>query len=90
MTTLMRQRVKIGLGLLLGLGIGAVCRALGIPSPAPPVMAGALLVFAMTSGYVATDLWLSHGAAQHFDDCGGPDGSVKGKASQSQSQTKPS
>lgn len=78
MTALVRQRVKIGLSLLLGLGIGALCRALGIPSPAPPAMAGALLAFAMTSGYVATDRWLSRGAAQHRNDCGGPDGSVKG------------
>lgn len=77
MSALTRQRVKIGLGLLLGLAIGGLCRAVGIPSPAPPVMAGALLVFAMTLGYVVTDRWLSRGLPQHRSDCGGPDGAVR-------------
>ncbi|AXA93980.1 DUF1427 family protein [Massilia sp. YMA4] len=40
-------------GAALGLAIGAVCRACDIPSPAPPTPIGALLVVAMTSGYVA-------------------------------------
>lgn len=83
MTALARQRVKIGLGLVLGLAIGALCRLFGIPSPAPPVMAGALLVVAMTAGYVATDLWVSRRTAQHRDNCGGPDGSLKGHTPQS-------
>lgn len=71
------QRLKVVLGLLLGLGIGAFCRAMGIPSPAPPLMAGALLVFAMTSGYAVTDWWLGSGGAKHRDNCGGPDGAIK-------------
>ncbi len=74
------RRLKIVLGLMLGLAIGALCRAVGIPSPAPPVLAGALLVFAMTSGYAATDRWLGAGRAKHRENCGGPDGSVKGEA----------
>jgi XapX domain-containing protein len=40
------------IGSLLGLAIGAVCRACDIPSPAPPTPIGALLVVAMTCGYV--------------------------------------
>lgn len=40
------------IGSLLGLAIGAICRACDIPSPAPPTPIGALLVVAMTSGYV--------------------------------------
>jgi len=71
------RRVKVATGLLLGLAIGAFCRYAGIPSPAPPVITGALLVFAMTAGYAATDWWLGPGPVQHRDDCGGPDGSVK-------------
>lgn len=72
-----KQRVKIGLGLLLGLLVGATCRVLGIPSPAPPVLTGALLVVAMTVGYVITDRWCRHEALnRHL--CAGPDGSTKG------------
>jgi XapX domain-containing protein len=53
------ERVKVALGLLLGLGIGGLCRFLAIPSPAPPVLPGALLVVAMTLGYIAADRWLA-------------------------------
>jgi XapX domain-containing protein len=68
------QRVKVALGLLLGLGIGAMCRFLAIPSPAPPVLPGALLVVAMTVGYIAADRWLCRRQALHAHLCGGPDG----------------
>jgi XapX domain-containing protein len=77
MTVVSSQRSKIALGLLLGLAIGAPCSLLGIPSPAPSVLPGALLVFAMTSGHAATDWWLGPDEAQHRDKCGGPDGSIK-------------
>ncbi|TWI64255.1 XapX domain-containing protein [Pseudoduganella lurida] len=40
------------IGAVLGLALGAICRACDIPSPAPPTPIGALLVVAMTSGYV--------------------------------------
>lgn len=43
------------IGLLLGPAIGSGCRGLGIPSQAPPVLVGALLVLAMTAGYQLTD-----------------------------------
>ena len=42
-------------GLLLGLIIGAGCRFFDIPSPAPPRLIGACLLFAMTIGFVAAD-----------------------------------
>jgi XapX domain-containing protein len=71
------QRFKIGLGLLLGLAIGAACRLLDIPSPAPPVLAGAGLVVAMTLGYSLADWWLGGETAQHRENCGGPDGSLR-------------
>jgi len=71
------QRVKVALGLLLGFGIGAFCRWQGIPSPAPPVFAGAMLVVAMTLGYSGTDRWLGLARAKHAHLCGGPDGSIK-------------
>lgn len=75
------DRLKVGLGLLLGLAIGALCRVLGIPSPSPPVLAGALLVVAMTLGYIATDRWLVQREARNKPLCGGPDGSTRGHAS---------
>jgi XapX domain-containing protein len=43
------------LGLLVGLLIGAGCRFFDIPSPAPPRLIGALLLVAMTLGFVAAD-----------------------------------
>ncbi|HWZ46613.1 MAG TPA: DUF1427 family protein [Herbaspirillum sp.] len=39
-------------GAVLGLLIGAVCRWFDLPSPTPPTPIGALLVVAMTLGYV--------------------------------------
>jgi XapX domain-containing protein len=74
MAALALERVKVVLGLLLGLGIGALCRFLAIPSPAPPVLPGALLVVTMTLGYIAADRWLCRRQALHAHLCGGPDG----------------
>jgi len=45
-------------GVVLGLAIGAACRWIDIPLPAPPKLVGALLVVAMTLGFVGTDLLL--------------------------------
>lgn len=78
MTVPSAQRFKIGLGLMLGLAIGAICRVANIPSPAPSVMTGALLVVAMTLGYAGCDRWLCRGQAHQKGNCGGPDGSIKG------------
>jgi XapX domain-containing protein len=66
--------MKIALGLLLGFLIGALCRFADIPVPAPPALVGALLVLAMTVGYVLTDRWATHRTAHHRDLCGGPTG----------------
>ena len=74
------ERIKTGLGLLLGLAIGAGCRYLEVPSPAPPVLQGALLVVAMTLGYIAADRWLCHRAPKNLSLCGGPDGSTQSAA----------
>ncbi|MBV8634945.1 MAG: XapX domain-containing protein [Burkholderiaceae bacterium] len=40
-------------GIVLGLLVGAVCRWFDLPSPTPPTPSGALLVVAMTLGYLA-------------------------------------
>jgi XapX domain-containing protein len=66
--------MKIALGLLLGFLIGALCRFADIPVPAPPALVGALLVLAMTTGYVLMNRWASHRVAHHRELCGGPNG----------------
>ena len=59
--------MKIILGLLLAFGIGALCKLTGIPVPAPPVIVGALLVVAMTSGYLLVDRFASHRASRQSE-----------------------
>jgi XapX domain-containing protein len=49
------------IGLALGLIVGAGCRFFAIPSPAPPHLIGACLLFAMTLGFVAADHLLPPG-----------------------------
>lgn len=65
---------KLLIGLLLGFGIGLGCQLGGLPAPAPPVLVGALLVLAMTSGYVLADRFLARPQALRRGDCGGPSG----------------
>jgi XapX domain-containing protein len=43
------------IGIVLAVGIGAACRWFDLPSPAPPRIVGALLVVAMTLGFLVTD-----------------------------------
>jgi XapX domain-containing protein len=66
--------VKATIGLVLAFALGFSCRAFGIPSPAPPVVVGALLVMAMTTGYVLVDRYAAARPARHKADCGGPSG----------------
>lgn len=47
--------MKTAFGFLLAFGIGAACRWLDLPLPAPPRMVGALLVVAITVGFLAAD-----------------------------------
>ncbi len=47
--------MKATLGIVVGFALGFACRYFGIPSPAPPVLFGALLVMAMTVGYTMVD-----------------------------------
>lgn len=70
---------KIILGFAIGFLVGAGCRWLDIPAPSPPSIIGALLVVAMTFGYVAADRWLtarSHPPATTAHLCGGPSGDL--------------
>lgn len=70
--------MKIALGLFLAFAIGVACRLAGIPLPAPPVLIGALLVLAMTLGYVVTDRRAAYRAATSRPLCGGLSGQPKG------------
>jgi XapX domain-containing protein len=70
--------MKIALGFLLALAIGIACRLAGLPLPAPPVLIGALLVVAMSTGYLLTDRFARHRQARHRAVCGGPSGERAG------------
>ena len=65
--------MKSIIGVVLAFALGFGCRIVGIPSPAPPLILGALLVMTMTIGYIAVDRWLAS-LARHARDCGGPSG----------------
>jgi len=62
---------KVLLGLVIAFVTGAACQLLRIPVPAPPVLSGALLVFAMSVGYWLVDRAMRHRTAQHKALCGG-------------------
>lgn len=55
--------LKIILGFAIALGIGAACRYFDIPVPAPPKLVGALLILAVTIGYLGTDMLMADRAA---------------------------
>lgn len=61
------------IGVVLAFALGFACRAFGIPSPAPPLILGALLVMTMTIGYMVVDRWMAS-PARHAHDCAGPSG----------------
>ena len=77
---------KMLLGTALGFLIGAGCRWFDIPVPSPPKLAGALLVVAMTVGYMVTDQLIAarfsaRGPASTEEMCGGPTGDVTSRSS---------
>lgn len=70
--------VKVFIGLVLGFVIGAGCRWLDLPAPAPGVLPGALLVVAMTLGYIGVDKFVQR-EAKNKHLCGGPSGEAAPK-----------
>lgn len=66
--------MKFALGLVLALAIGIVARLSGLPLPAPPVLIGALLVVAMTLGYLVGERLFAAKPATTKQQCGGPAG----------------
>ena len=53
-------------GIALGLAIGAGCRWFDVPLPAPPKLVGALLVVAMTLGFLGTDFAMTRWTGPSF------------------------
>ena len=51
-------------GLAIAFAIGAVCRIFEIPVPAPPKIFGAVLVVAITVGYMLTDTLIARRVAR--------------------------
>lgn len=70
--------MKITIGIILAFAIGAMCRLTGIPVPAPPVIVGALLVLAMTVGYILADQFSNNRSNKTRGLCGGPTGESSG------------
>lgn len=66
--------MKVVLGFVIAFLIGVACRLAALPLPAPPVLIGALLVVAMSTGYVLTDRFAAHREARHRALCAGPSG----------------
>ena len=71
--------IKLAAGIILSMLIGAACRWFDVPTPSPPRLEGALLVIAMTLGYIVADRliatkFITKGPATTQHMCGGPTG----------------
>lgn len=71
--------MKGALGIIIGFALGFGCRYFGIPSPAPPVLTGALLVLAMTLGYTMAGLLMERHAGKAVA-CAAATGSGTGRS----------
>lgn len=58
----MGGEAKFVIGMVIAFSIGAATRYFDIPAPAPNAIKGALLVVAMTGGFVLADLYLKRAA----------------------------
>lgn len=65
----MNPKSLFAYGLAFAIGFG--CRGLGIPVPAPTALLGALLVLAMTSGYLLADGFLARRMVRRVPDGAG-------------------
>ena len=52
------------IGLSAGFFIGAICRYFKLPAPAPPNLAGAMLVVSITLGFILADYLLASSLIQ--------------------------
>jgi XapX domain-containing protein len=75
--------MKTAIGLLLAFATGVACRLLGVPSPAPPAILGALLVLSMTVGYLLVDRLAWNRANHSRLLCGGPTGDLPSRGNHS-------
>jgi XapX domain-containing protein len=65
---------KIVISLIASFLIGVACRWFDIPAASPPKLTGALIVVAMTLGYVCTDSLVNKTPATTKHLCAGPSG----------------
>jgi XapX domain-containing protein len=49
------NQVKYIFSLVIAFALGAICHLWDLPSPAPPMLLGAGMVMAMTSGFMVAD-----------------------------------
>jgi XapX domain-containing protein len=68
--------MKLFIGVVVSFIVGVGCRYFDVPVPSPPLIPGALLVFAMTMGYSSTNQFLKRKGNLATTDhlCGGPTG----------------
>lgn len=72
-----RRRISLALGAAIAFAIGLSTALLGIAAPSPPTIQGALIVGAMTVGYVLAGRFAVSRPANCGDICAGPSGAVQ-------------
>lgn len=73
------RQTSLGLGASIAFLIGLSTALLGIAAPSPPTIQGALIVGAMTVGYVLAGRFVVSPPASCEDMCAGPSGGVQDK-----------
>ena len=71
------RRASLALGASIAFLIGLSTALLGIAAPSPPTIQGALIVGAMTAGYVLAGRFVVSPPANCDDICAGPSGVVQ-------------
>ena len=70
--------MKMVLGLALGFGVGFIAAVFSLPSPSPPVLMGAGLVFSMTLGHIAMDKYMLSRGKKQTSKQGAQEGATNG------------
>lgn len=70
------KRLRLALGLPVAFAVGFLSALAGIPAPSPATLLGAVVVAAMTVGYLLADRFLVTRPSGCADACAGPPGAV--------------
>ncbi len=84
----LRKRLSLAIGVVVAFAIGLSSALVGFAAPAPPTIEGALIVAAMTAGYLIADRYFAARPAQCEDLCAGPSG-ADAKRGAAGGETKP-